>query len=133
MPENEGATESLRNLLCLLAEEHPVFQSHVLDLVRDAIQESGTLAERMAQLHASFPPQELEAFIAALPPAHGSFPRPRPVGELLALVQHLPDCKIPPADIAALTAGELLHRLAWNAVMARNPGTLVALKERLLS
>ncbi|MDX1980296.1 MAG: hypothetical protein SFV51_08505 [Bryobacteraceae bacterium] len=119
-------------LLALLAQEHEVFQGHVLDRVKDLVAEPEGHQRTMASLYAALPPGEIDRFLAALPEATGGHEESARVRELSALTQNLPPGPTSPSDVAAIIAAELIHRAAWEDVMRRYPDTLQVLKDRLL-
>ena len=128
----ESITEHLPTLLALLAQEHEVFQGHVLDLIKDLVEEPEADQKTMARLYAALPPGELDRFLAALPEAAGG-EESAPVKELRELTENLaPGGPTSPSDVAAIIAAELIHRAAWEDVMRRYPDTLQVLKDRLL-
>ena len=71
----------------------------------------------MSLLRSSLPAQKMSDFLASLPPPppQGYFPQS-------VCLQQL---------IAELMASELIHRELWKRALARNPGTLLALKQGL--
>jgi len=124
--------ECFQQLARLLENEGLVFQNHVLEMVRDVIEDSDVHRGIMS-LHAnSLPARDVSDFLEHLPPAHGYRAQSEPLQQLLTLVQGLkPDSHASQAHIAELIAGELIHRKLWEEALERNPGTLPALKRKL--
>ena len=120
----------------LLENESPVFQRHVLDYVREVIEDPDRHMRTMAQYRKSksLPVREVREFLKHLRPAPDFRPEAALVRELLGLIQDLkPGSHVSTADIASLIAAEILHRRRWDEVMERNPDTLMALRRRIKS
>jgi hypothetical protein len=100
---NAAIPPAIRELARRLDRETEVFQNHVLDFVRDVIEDRSFRRRVMARHRERFP--------ATNPPrSHTS-----------------------PSKIADLIAAELVHRRWWEQALERHPGTLRTLKSRLES
>ena len=146
----------IRELTQRLEEEAEVFQNHVLDFIREVIEDRSFHRGIMALHRERFPStdplallQDLDAGRVMRPwlqpvskMRHPGPSRParrrnlrshtQPVRELLALVRGLtPRSHTSPSEIAKLIAAELVHRRWWEQALQRHPGTLRYLKNRL--
>jgi len=126
--------ECFQQLARLLENEGQVFQNHVLEMMRDVIEDSDLHREIMSGHVKSLPAKDVSDFLERMPPADGYRPQSEPLQQLLTLVQSLkPDSHASQADIAKLIAGELIHRKLWEEALERNPDTLPELRRRLSS
>lgn len=153
---NRQIPSVIRELAERLEQETEVFQNHVLDFVREVIEDPS--------FHRGIMPLHRERFPSTNPLAllkdvdAGRAMRPwlqpvskerrrgperlsrrrnlrsyaQPVRKLLALVRGLtPRSHTSPREIADLIAAELVHRRWWEQALRRHPGTLQYLKDRL--
>jgi hypothetical protein len=117
----------------LIEKEHEAFHYHVYDLVKDMLENSEDYHHVMDSTYQALPKEEIDAFVKAAPPAAGYTPKSPDVQALLKLTGDIQSPHAVPSDILLLVASEVIHRQKWEKIMAENPGTLQALKDRMKS
>lgn len=145
---------AIRELAERLEGESEVFQNHVLDFVRDVIEDRSFHRGIMALHRERFPSTKPLALLKDLDAGRVMRPwlqpvsrtrqrgpeclprhlrsQAQPILELLALVRGLTSrSHTSPREIADLIAAELVHRRWWEQALQRHPDTLRYLKDRL--
>jgi hypothetical protein len=150
---NRPIPAALRELAERLEGESEVFQNHVLDFVREVIEDPSFHRGIIACHNERFPSTSPLALLKDIeagsvtrpwlqpvskqrpecPPSRGNLrTHAQPVRELLALIRGLkPRSHTSPREIAGLIAAELVHRRWWEQALQRHPDTLRYLKNRL--
>lgn len=127
----EFPISGFQKLARLLDEENDVFQRHVVDLVRDSVEDADLHRNSMEMLREKFSEKDISDFLESVPAEKGHYLRPGPVQDLVTLTENLKGSHVTPADVAQMVAVELIYRKRWEKTMADNPETLQALKNKL--
>jgi hypothetical protein len=121
-----------QKLARLVEVEGEVFQRHVLDYVRDVLEDADFHRSTMVTIKSRLPEKDIADFLAHLPAAPAQASKPADIKELLKLTEGLERSHASESDLAQLIASELIHRRKWEKVMEENPDTLQALKDRMV-